>query len=372
MDRELYDVAVIGAGPAGASAALLLAQKGRTVALIEREKFPRPVPCSGWVSARAAALLKEWGVKVKRILTDPFREVTFYSADFEKKAKPVFPDTPGYLVDRAAFDEGLVEAAVKRKAVFFQGSEAADIRLRESAVTVTLANERTIESRLLLLAPGRISHLLDRLKIRKEPGAVPIWAAQVRAELAPGQGPDQPQVGVVLGLDGAGSFGFCCATKQRASVDVNWAGDPAQTRLVLAHLCKQAAARGAVPVDLSAKAGSAAVIRTPAGTALDMDSHVRKHTLLIGDAGGFVSAVSNEGIYPAMWSARIAADVVDQALASEPSQDTLMTFDSRWRMEMADHLRSPHTDIRFILPLVFTNQPMADRMGAAFFFGENI
>jgi hypothetical protein len=49
-----------------------------------------------------------------------------------------------------------------------------------------------------------------------------------------------------------------------------------------------------------------------------------------------------------------------------------MSFDSLWRMQMADHLRSPHTDIRFLLPLIFSNQPMADRMGAAFFFGENI
>ncbi|MCH7839235.1 MAG: hypothetical protein IID38_03225 [Planctomycetes bacterium] len=97
-----------------------------------------------------------------------------------------------------------------------------------------------------------------------------------------------------------------------------------------------------------------------------------KHTLLIGDAGGFVSAISNEGIYPAIWSAGIAAEVIHEALDANPSQDVLMTFDSRWRVEMADHLRSPHTDIRFLLPLIFTNQPMADRMGAAFFFGENI
>ena len=113
-------------------------------------------------------------------------------------------------------------------------------------------------------------------------------------------------------------------------------------------------------------------MRCLSGSALDSDSHVRKHTLMIGDAGGFMSAVSNEGIYPAMWSAVIAADVMHLALSSEHSQDALMDFDSRWRVEMADYLRSPHTDIRFLLPLIFANQPMADRMGAAFFSGENI
>jgi flavin-dependent dehydrogenase len=103
-----------------------------------------------------------------------------------------------------------------------------------------------------------------------------------------------------------------------------------------------------------------------------MDTHVGKHTLVIGDAGGFVSAASNEGIYPAMWSAQIAAEVIEAALQSPHSQDELMAFDSKWRMKMADYLRRPNTDSQFLIPLIFSNQPMADRMGAAFFSGENI
>ena len=39
---------------------------------------------------------------------------------------------------------------------------------------------------------------------------------------------------------------------------------------------------------------------------------------------------------------------------------------------MADFLRPPNTDLKLLLPLIFTNQPMADRMAAAFFGGENI
>ncbi|MCH8148147.1 MAG: site-specific integrase [Planctomycetes bacterium] len=92
----------------------------------------------------------------------------------------------------------------------------------------------------------------------------------------------------------------------------------------------------------------------------------------IGAAGGFVSAASNEGIYPGMWSGQIAADVLITALKGRQSQDELMAFDAAWRMQMADYLRSPNTDHQFLLPLIFSNQPMADRMGAAIFSGENI
>jgi flavin-dependent dehydrogenase len=127
-----------------------------------------------------------------------------------------------------------------------------------------------------------------------------------------------------------------------------------------------------LPLDVSQEAARAKVTQSPASAALDMDTHVGKHSLLIGDAGGFISAASNEGIYPAMWSAQIAVEVIDSALKSPQSQDELMSFETKWRTTMADYLRSPNTDIQFLLPLIFSNQPIADRMGAAFFSGENI
>ena len=103
-----------------------------------------------------------------------------------------------------------------------------------------------------------------------------------------------------------------------------------------------------------------------------MDTHVAKRTLVIGDAGGFVSAASGEGIYPAMWSGQIAARVAAGALDADSTQDALFEFNKQWRTAMAEYLQPPNTDTQYLLPLIFSNQPMADRMGAAFFLGEAI
>ena len=57
-----YDAVVIGAGPAGATAALALARAGRSVAIVERAEFPRRKVCGEFVSGTSAAVLDALGV----------------------------------------------------------------------------------------------------------------------------------------------------------------------------------------------------------------------------------------------------------------------------------------------------------------------
>jgi len=374
MSAESFDVAVIGAGPAGATAAALLAEKEHRVALIDREGFPRKSTSIGWLSARAAPMLKALGVKDKSLLARPFKDVLFLDGDLVKEARPEFGEPAGYLIDRVAFGNALVAAAQAKGATLYDGNAAQDLQLQEDGVAIPLSDGRSVESRLLLLASGRETPLLQRAGLGRYPVSTIVWTAQIDAPLEKGAGPAKPRVVIVLGLDKAGSFGFCALLPDRMCITINWCGDRAEAIRVLIELCQRLYhdARQVSPIDLSAAAGGAKPVPSAAAAALDMDTHVGKHTLLIGEAGRFIAAASNEGIYPAMWSARIAVEVTEKALHSVHSQDELMTFNSQWRIEMADYLRPPNTDSQFLLPLIFSNQPMADRMGAAFFFGENI
>ncbi len=60
--KTAFDVAIVGAGPAGSSAAILLARAGWSVALIERQTFPRRKVCGECVAASNLALLDALGV----------------------------------------------------------------------------------------------------------------------------------------------------------------------------------------------------------------------------------------------------------------------------------------------------------------------
>ena len=359
----------------------MLARKERSVLLVERGPLRRRDTQTAWVSAAAVPLLEAVGLDRKAVLDRPFTDLTFYNADLSKTAKPALASPAGYLVDRAAFDHALVQAAVKAGAKLRKDWPVAQIGLYEDQIEAKSGDGESLRGRVLVAAVGYGSDLAGRLHRSGKPPAPAVWTAQVEATLkgpAKSKSKSKPKpkpeasVSVVLGLNRAGAFGLVMTTETRLAIAIGAGGGPQEVTRLFTDLCQRLAAGEVVPIDLSSEAARADVHPSPAGIALEMDTHVAKHTLIIGEAGGFVGAASNEGIYPAMWSAQLAAEVVHEALDSKHSQDVLMQFDSRWRMSMAEYLRPPNTDIQFLLPLIFSNQPMANRMGAAFFAGENI
>src|SRR5215475_13010197 len=59
---QVYDVAIVGAGPAGAAMATYLARAGRRVVVVDRAIFPRDKPCAEYLSPAAEPILRELGV----------------------------------------------------------------------------------------------------------------------------------------------------------------------------------------------------------------------------------------------------------------------------------------------------------------------
>lgn len=108
---------------------------------------------------------------------------------------------------------------------------------------------------------------------------------------------------------------------------------------------------------------------SPAG-ALQRDVVVRR-TLLVGPAGGFYSA-SGEDVYPACWSAVVAAEVAMKALKAEHVQDALGAYRGKWGASLGEYLQGPQQNLRFLLPLVFKNPVMTDRLAEAILRGQSL
>ena len=114
MNGQRWDAVVVGAGPAGSIAALVLARAGARVALADKASFPRDKACGDLVGPRGVQVLAELGVHVP----DAGQGADLLAVGPSGRASrlPAFPGHTyaghGVVVPRLAFDHALREAAV--------------------------------------------------------------------------------------------------------------------------------------------------------------------------------------------------------------------------------------------------------------------
>jgi flavin-dependent dehydrogenase len=177
--RSQYDVIVIGAGPAGCTAATLCARQGRRTLLLEREKFPRfrigesLMPATYWTLRRLGVLDK------MRFSGFPRKHsVQFFVRDGQPTEPFYFSRTEAYessatwQVDRAAFDQMLLDHAVEAgvevrqetpvRRVLFEGDRA-------SGVAADLPGQRGVEigARVVVDASGQAGLISRTLGLKR-------------------------------------------------------------------------------------------------------------------------------------------------------------------------------------------------------------
>jgi flavin-dependent dehydrogenase len=168
-----FDVAVIGGGPGGSSAATALARRGKKVLLLERERFPRfhigesQLPWSDEVfralgvreAIAAAGFVKKWGASFRR----PDGETEQY-ADFEAAAETPTPQT--FQVLRERFDEILLRHSERCGVAVRERHRFLDAAFDAEAVTLRYADadgvERTARVGVVVDASGRAGVLANR------------------------------------------------------------------------------------------------------------------------------------------------------------------------------------------------------------------
>ena len=114
----IYDLLIVGGGPAGAVTALYAARKGLTTFLLDKSRFPRDKICGDAVSGKAIAILRDLQLEdaVADLAGVRFRKVVFGSAkhveaevDLDRARKRDF--VIGYVMRRRVFDAFLFERA---------------------------------------------------------------------------------------------------------------------------------------------------------------------------------------------------------------------------------------------------------------------
>ncbi len=170
---QTWDVVIVGAGPAGATAARELAAGGRAVLLLDKASFPREKVCGDGLIPDALNALRRAGVYQQVI--DEGHRASVLSA-FSPRSIRV--DVPGEFVTlrRDRLDHLLLQAAIAQGALFEQARVTA-LHADDDGVTVSVAGaDHAIRSRIAVVATGADMSLLQQAGVvhRRQPSAVAL------------------------------------------------------------------------------------------------------------------------------------------------------------------------------------------------------
>src|SRR5438034_9641586 len=134
-----YDAIVVGAGPAGSTAARELAQRGASVLLLDKAKFPRDKPCGGGVTIRAAELLPFDLAPVTERTVRGVHISLNLTGGFTRR----YPEPITYLTQRRHLDLYLARGAEAAGARFHDGDGVTAVELRDDGVSVSTRTGRS-------------------------------------------------------------------------------------------------------------------------------------------------------------------------------------------------------------------------------------
>ena len=311
MSGPHYDAVVVGAGPAGSIAALVLARGGARVALADKAAFPRDKACGDLIGPRGVQVLADLGLTVPDV--GHGSDLLAVGPSGRRSRLPAFTGRsyPGHgiVVPRVAFDNALREAALAAGAVGIRARITAVEKGPEETVRAVLADGQRLAGDVIIGADGALS-TVARLAGMLDPAAA-LWGFAVRAYV-PGEVPlpllvllesapwrIYPGYGWLFpGADGQANVGI--------GIGMGGTRHSAPLRADLDRFTALLRSRG----DLPPAAEPGPVI----GGWLRMGGTgtppAAGNVLLVGDAAGLINPLQGEGIAPAMISARLAAEAV--------------------------------------------------------------
>ncbi len=305
-----YDIVVIGAGPAGSSAARAAAERGAEVLLIDRrERIGAPVRC--------AELVSQWIARYAHFTSSSILQMIETMVTHLPDGKCCEMKGPGYMLDRSLFDQELASSAALSGATIF--TETRGIGLSPGGLIVEQGCKReTIPSKVLIGADGVHSTTARWLGL---PSAKTIVALQYEV-INP---LSQNHVDIFFHRDYEGGYGWFFPKGKTANVGVGVV--PSKTNLLLRlmedFLHAVVRSKKLHGLEIIGKTGGSIPCGIPGKT-------VFGNVLLVGDAAGHAHPITGSGILNAVIGGEIAGRVAAEAVLAGNLQH-LEDYENQWR-----------------------------------------
>jgi flavin-dependent dehydrogenase len=347
----MHDVAIIGGGPAGSTAAALLSVAGRSVALFEKERFPRfhigesLLPFNldlfrrlGVLEELEGRFIEKWGAR----LFSSDGAITRY-IEFQKGLVPGHPRA--FHVLRSEFDALLLENARKKGAEIHEATAVVEAHAsHQEGCELTVRSETgRIErhrARFLLDASGRDAFVASRRRLRSMTPHLRKAAVYAHFDgVLRDEGPAAGDIILVILQDGW--FWLIPLPDQKASVGLVMEGATLRSLALPPEKLLEEALQSC-PAARLRMTGAHRI--SPVYSASDYSYQCREVAgdgyLLLGDAAAFIDPVFSTGVWLAMSSAEMASDTLHAALGSSGTAANLApAFFADYERKVRRHLR---------------------------------
>ncbi len=319
-----YQVAVVGAGPAGSATALHLARAGVSVVLLDKAKFPRTKPCGGGVTSRA---FSEAPIDLSPVVEHEVNRVRF---SFRRGGNFVHTHdkTLAYMTQRHRLDAFLAEQAAEAGADFKDDCGLISLSSDQSGVTINTGGPQ-IRAHVVVGADGANGIVGRSVSLN------PVADRQVALEAnfpyleerIPAHWEDA--IGLELGSV-RGGYSWSFPKSDHLNVGSGgWQSEGIRLGEYLADLRTQYDLDASPMLNLRGhhlplRADGAPIVKGP--------------VLLVGDAAGLVDPMSGEGIGSAFTSARLAAGTIQRFL--DDSVPDLIGYELAVDREVMPEIRS--------------------------------
>lgn len=307
------DVVVIGGGPAGLGAAIACARHGLAVTLIERHACPIDKPCGEGLLPNGVDALGRLGISPDRLAAcgHPIAGIRYYSRK-GRMAHATFTGGQGLGLRRLDLSQVLIEQARTYSCLEMLTGTPATLEIAGGR-PIVMAGNVSFSPRLVVAADGLHSHVRTSLGITSVGGVPRRWGLRQHF----GGEPWTDHVEVYFGQ---GFEAYVTPVAGGVNVALLWEPDRVRTssrESLLKTLVNQ------IPALARRLDGRAATDRVKASGPFNV--HVpqpwRAGVLLLGDASGYVDALTGEGVGLALAQANILEVAVIPTLLADSSRD---------------------------------------------------
>jgi flavin-dependent dehydrogenase len=348
---ELFDVIIIGGGPAGSTAATTLSKMNHKALLLEKEIFPREHIGESLIPASYASL-KRLGILEELKKISPRKPgVNFVNGDGKNESLWCFRNVvkdEGYLsfhVKRSMFDEMLLKNSRKNGATVIEGCTVKNVSLENKSGNVEVeaqdksGNKTTYSGRFIIDASGQSTFLGSRLGVKKsyeDLDRVAIWShwSNSKFDLPLQQGAIKI---VYLGGEKKGWFWVIPLSSDNLSIGV--VVNNSYIKKEKEKFLSMGKEDWKHQIYMQEIENSPSVKELLKNATMDHKAQVNgdysyycekkygNNYAMIGDAGAFLDPIFSSGIFVGMRSAEIVSEAVHKVLTSKDTMALPQTFE---------------------------------------------